>query len=655
MANRFAVYCTLMAVAGVPVHAFAQSTLMGASFEGDLFVIDVATGAGLLVGSLPPYPDCPDDCLEPEYRLNIGIEFDNKAKRAYAQRRPGGGLWGLEFDITTGMRMKEVRPVTAKWFTALEVIDGTWYGMRMGHVLSTFDPFEDGTQPQDIGDVGVAIEGLAYDQTSGTLYGIGGTGPVAGGCPTSYDNLYTIDLSTGEATLVGNTGIRAGSLEFGLYGRLYAGGGSAWWTLYGLPGTCPENGNLYAIDPSSGASTLIGPTGFDSPIVGLALVDNSAFNCDGTLYGVDGSWPRNLYTIDPATGATVATIGPIRDSQEKRDFDVLGLAAHPVTCGLWGVAEGEPLGLCGDCDVLIKIDRRTAAATLLNGRGRSGHHADITFLSDGTPYTVGWTNGLFLRFNRFDLRIGDFTDLDFLPYPLPVPLPYFSWGLAASPNDVLSTAGIDNGDLFTIDPTIPSATPTVALSGTTGKGISALASDCTGTLYGTRGPLPYGVPVDDLITIDPTTGAVTSVATLDNVGALAFTCGPTPGTTDPTDFYTVTPCRVFDTRKASGPTLGAPLTCGTEYSFPVAGKCEVPATAKAVAVNLTGTGSTAQGNLRLFASGNLMPLASSLNYAAGQTRANNAVAPLGAGGQISTVCSPSGTTHVILDVNGYFE
>ena len=120
-------------------------------------------------------------------------------------------------------------------------------------------------------------------------------------------------------------------------------------------------------------------------------------------------------------------------------------------------------------------------------------------------------------------------------------------------------------------------------------------------------------------------------------------------------FYTVTPCRVFDTRESSGPTLGAPLTCGSDRTFTVAGTCGVPATARAVSLNLTGTGSSAQGNLRLFASGTPAPLVSSLNYAAGQTRANNAVIPLGTGGQISALCSPSGTTHVVLDVNGYFQ
>jgi hypothetical protein len=133
--------------------------------------------------------------------------------------------------------------------------------------------------------------------------------------------------------------------------------------------------------------------------------------------------------------------------------------------------------------------------------------------------------------------------------------------------------------------------------------------------------------------------------------ALALTVTP-PGL----GFYTVTPCRVVDTRDVGGPTLGAPLSCGTDRSFSiVGGACGVPASAIAVSLNVTATAPTAQGNVRLFASGAPVPTVSSLNYAAGQTRANNAVAPLSAGGQIAVLCMPSGTTHVILDVNGYFE
>jgi hypothetical protein len=45
-----------------------------------------------------------------------------------------------------------------------------------------------------------------------------------------------------------------------------------------------------------------------------------------------------------------------------------------------------------------------------------------------------------------------------------------------------------------------------------------------------------------------------------------------------------------------------------------------------------------------------------LNYSSGQTRANNAVVSLGAAGDIAVRCGQgSGTAHVVVDVNGYFQ
>ena len=54
--------------------------------------------------------------------------------------------------------------------------------------------------------------------------------------------------------------------------------------------------------------------------------------------------------------------------------------------------------------------------------------------------------------------------------------------------------------------------------------------------------------------------------------------------------------------------------------------------------------------------GTQVPFISSINYLAGQTRGNNAIAPLSADGKLAVYCAQaSGTVHFILDVNGYFE
>jgi len=132
---------------------------------------------------------------------------------------------------------------------------------------------------------------------------------------------------------------------------------------------------------------------------------------------------------------------------------------------------------------------------------------------------------------------------------------------------------------------------------------------------------------------------------------IAFPAG-TGRILDPGAFFFVTPCRLADTRGAEGPALSP----GPDRVFAVAGRCGVPATARAASVNLTVTAPTQAGNLRLYAAGTPLPLASAINYVGNQTRANNAIVPLGAGGQIAVrLDQAAGSVHVILDVNGYVE
>ena len=124
----------------------------------------------------------------------------------------------------------------------------------------------------------------------------------------------------------------------------------------------------------------------------------------------------------------------------------------------------------------------------------------------------------------------------------------------------------------------------------------------------------------------------------------------------PQDFFTLAPCRVVDTRVPPGPLGGPGLVAGTERSFDVRGACGIPAGARAIAVNVTVTGATAQGHLRLWGTGEARPLSSTINFVAGLTRANNAVLRLGTAGSVSVFCSmASGSTHLVVDVTGHFE
>ena len=143
-------------------------------------------------------------------------------------------------------------------------------------------------------------------------------------------------------------------------------------------------------------------------------------------------------------------------------------------------------------------------------------------------------------------------------------------------------------------------------------------------------------------------------------GTYTLSVTGTLGTPNNTSFYTVTPCRVLDTRNPVGPLGGPALVAGATRTFTITGtgpgQCQVPATAKAISINITVTQPTSLGFLTLFPGGTAAPLASNINFRAGQTRANNDIVPLGTNGTLSVVDGQAtGTTDFILDVNGYFQ
>jgi len=119
----------------------------------------------------------------------------------------------------------------------------------------------------------------------------------------------------------------------------------------------------------------------------------------------------------------------------------------------------------------------------------------------------------------------------------------------------------------------------------------------------------------------------------------------------------VAPCRAVDTRSVTGPTGGSPLPPSSTQSLTVASPCGVPSSARAVSINLTVVSPTAPGFVTIYPGNGLPGLTSAINFTAGATRANSAVAPLSTDvtGKIGVLNGSAGTVHVIVDVTGYFE
>ncbi len=112
--------------------------------------------------------------------------------------------------------------------------------------------------------------------------------------------------------------------------------------------------------------------------------------------------------------------------------------------------------------------------------------------------------------------------------------------------------------------------------------------------------------------------------------------------------YTVTPCRVLDTRGSSGIFSGV-LTAAVEGVS--CGTGNIPASAQAYVVNATVVPSGALGYVTTWAQGLAQPLAATLNAEDGAVTSNLSLIPTING---SIAVYASNTTHLILDVFGYF-
>jgi hypothetical protein len=127
-----------------------------------------------------------------------------------------------------------------------------------------------------------------------------------------------------------------------------------------------------------------------------------------------------------------------------------------------------------------------------------------------------------------------------------------------------------------------------------------------------------------------------------------------------TVYNSVTPNRIADTRANSGfQGAGDTLSSGQILTIRVAGLPGdlVPAGATAVVLNITAVDPTNAGYLTAYAAGQSTPFASTVNFIAGQTIANEATITLGNNGVTTgyvSILNHVGLTDVVVDVQGYY-
>ena len=206
----------------------------------------------------------------------------------------------------------------------------TWYGCEYSTSSSNIWTIDETTGAMTlVGASGIGLNGLAYDDNTGILYGC------------SLTSLYTVDQTTGAATLVGAMG-NPGAAMIGLGcdndGNLY--------------GEDLGDDSLYSIDPTTGAATLIGSFG----AIDLNYAQDMEYDKNNNILylsaltqhaGNEGA----LYSVDVTTG--LATYIGMLDTQ------LVEVACFAITYG------GEPPVVPDlDCDGILNWEDIEPGATV---------------------------------------------------------------------------------------------------------------------------------------------------------------------------------------------------------------------------------------------------------------------------------------------------
>jgi len=177
------------------------------------------------------------------------------------------------------------------------------------------------------------VTGLDFDPVTGVLYGHVSNLFGSGGAT----QLLTINKTTGAGALVGTSGIQSPDMSFNSAGTLYA------WGEF----TTIVSDDLYTINLATGAATVVGEAGIGTSNTGIA------FNSSDTLYVKSGA---QIFTMDAGTGL-------VNGPSATLDVNLNNALAFDENDALYSIQRS------GGTTFLYSIDLGTNHATLVGDMG----------------------------------------------------------------------------------------------------------------------------------------------------------------------------------------------------------------------------------------------------------------------------------------------
>lgn len=201
-------------------------------------------------------------------------------------------------------------------------------------------------------DINLMFGGLAINPLTGVMYATGGFND--GVHAFQSTGLFTIDKTTGAATLVGFAGGNCcvSPYGFNINGLGFRNDGTLFANGFTLSATDPGTSHLFTLDLTTGAATDIGPSGVT---LGRSLsYSGLAFSNDGTLLSMGSldAASGTLYSVNTANGAATSLNSGTGYGTGPIHFGVDGgltfapAAVVPVPAAVWLFGSGL-LGLVG--------------------------------------------------------------------------------------------------------------------------------------------------------------------------------------------------------------------------------------------------------------------------------------------------------------------
>jgi photosystem II stability/assembly factor-like uncharacterized protein len=657
-------------VVGIAIHPADAATILAATAEGGVFrtrdggatwvLLDGYGSVGELVNVTVKHPSSPLLFVGTE---GYGVQVSTDGGRTFTARN-------------TGLTSLNVNALAFEPGSATVLYAGTDAGIfKSTDTGNTWAPTAQGAG--EITDLATDAEG-AVRRIWGTVKGQGVAYSADGGATFAvYSNgLASLDLTSLELEIIGSIRRIWGTTRGG-DGVYYSDDLGQTWESAGGSGLADHDVTDFTYE-SSAVRRIWGTVRriWATTESGAFYSDNDGLSWTELSLGLPSGVPLTSVSIDPHSNEVMVSLFSDREGGVYRGANLTGLWS-PFSDGL---DELKVRRLTRDGG--RTIDPTTKATTFYAATAGDGSYASEVRTTSGTSPAITTTSlpggTLHVPYTQTLGASGGSP-----PYSWSVPEGLLPPGLRLSAStgavsgepgragvfgfsvQVSDAQGRLDRRPFTVeirDPNIPTVASFSPAAGPVGAAVTVVGTGFAGATAVAFGGVLATFAVESASSIRTTvpdgarTGPI-SVTSASGTGrsaaSFAVIAPPPPGL----DFYTVAPCRLVDTRRPIGGLGGPALVAGQDRTFTLVGECTIPPEAKALSLNVTVTAPTAQGNLRLYPAGIPLPTASTVNYVAGQTRANNAIAALGADGRLSVRCTQpgGGTAHLVLDVNGYFR